>query len=108
MKEITIEPPLAVNGPTLFHATDHEPSKFSIIESYVGVADTGVIPAGNVSKTITGFKLTSPVLVTVIVNVTSVDAAPLVGLAVFTTSMFAGVAVTYASSSSVTGSPVGV
>ena len=46
-------------------------------------------------------------LVTVIVNVTSVDAAPLVGLAVFTTLIFAGVAVTYALSSSVIGLPVG-
>ena len=44
---------------------------------------------------------------TVIVNVTSVDGAPLVGFAVFITSMFAGVAVMGSSSLSVTRSPVG-
>ena len=46
-------------------------------------------------------------LVTVIVNVTFVDGAPLVGFAIFTTLISAGVISTYASSSSVTGSPVG-
>ena len=65
------------------------------------------MPAGKVSTTSTGSKSTSPVLVTVIVNVTSVNAAPLVGFAVFTTLIPGTVIVTGVLSLAVTGSPMG-
>ena len=59
------------NGPTLFHVTVHVSSPFSTLESQLGDVPetTGVIPAGNVSTTKTGSNTTSPVFVTVIVNV---------------------------------------
>ena len=67
------------------------------------------MPSGNVSTTTTGSNTTSPVFVTVIVNVTSVEDAPLEGLAIFSTSIHGAimVTVTSAESLSVTGSPVG-
>ena len=66
---------------------------------------TELIRTGKVSTTMTGLRVQSPVLVTVMVKVTSVDGAPEVGFAVFVTLIPGVSAVTSAVSVSETSSP---